>query len=146
MTHYDINDLYNYHAPNERTTPLYAAARSAEAANLRLVDHIETCLSLDDNEGVRAEQTSPTYYGQINEAARKTAAQIPDPDSAASHLVAAAHVAVSLFRNAMNEAVATRRGVPSLMAVARTKAQEIRWLTSGAIAVGDASMTNRDKP
>lgn len=124
---------FKYHPPTDATAPLYAAIREAEAHLQSVLGGVQTSIAQDDLEGVSDfSTTSPLYYEQVNSACLRMAEL---------HIVPSDHpafVALQLCRNAANEAIATRKDVGRLLAIARSKAQEARWLMCGHVAVTNA--------
>ena len=90
--------LFVYHAPNERTSPRYAAVRAAATALEETLVRVQAAYG---------EQAQPAaLYAQINAAAAaffETFGSAPVVDRV---LFDAATVALTLARNAANEAVA----------------------------------------
>lgn len=145
----DIDILFRYHPPNERTAPLYTAIREAEARLRAVLDALPTSFAQDEAECLTDVQvSSPIYYQQVNDAAVWFYACLVLPGwgtaypVVATHLIAldvVARASIALARNAANEAIATRQDVGRLLALARTEAQKARWAMCGIVAIVDAA-------
>lgn len=153
MTDAEKHILFDYHPPTPETTPIYDRIRNAEAAFVAEIERIEAELKVD----VAADQahrdattdhakTNPGYYARVNHVAREFADACDETRGGLGEVAGQwpivyyreGVIALALARNAANEAIATRQGVGRLMAMARTKAQEARWLLCGAVAIEHA--------
>lgn len=131
-----FEDHFKYHPPTDVTAPLYSAIREAESNIQAVINSLQT----SGLEGVADfSATSPLYYEQVNSACLRMANL---------HVVPSDHpafVALQLCRSAANEAIATRKDVGRLLAIARSKAQEARWLMCGHVAISHAQMEKKHK-
>ncbi len=137
----NLDGLFCYHAPTERTAPIYAQIREAEVELVKVIDSLSVSFAQDVIENLGPDgiaKVNAIYYGQVNAAAKRLAS-LAEPAEAGAPLGDAAIVAASLARNAANEAIATRKDTGRLLAIAKTKAQEARWLACGSVAVSHAA-------
>lgn len=135
----NLDALFCYHAPTERTAPIFAQIREAESEFVKVIDSLSVSFAQDVIENLGPDgiaKVNAIYYGQVNAAAKRLASTVAE--MAGAPLDYAAVVAASLARNAANEAIATRKDTGRLLAIAKTKAQEARWLACGSVAVSHA--------
>ena len=134
-------DHFTYHAPNPRTAPKYEAIRQAEAKALRWF--VDGEASYDAVNAVMAEYAQvlvgPQHW-DYNAGPVLAICPHSHPDTQRAYDL------IRLARNAANEAIATgithEYGVvadPRLMAIARSKLQESRWLACGVVALEDVA-------
>lgn len=138
MREKEIELLFSYHPPDETTTPLYMELREAWGELDRLIDTIQTSFTRDGMGLAEWRSLANAHYAQVNAATVRLArAGVLLGDDRFGHHGAGV-IALTLTRNALNEAIATRLGTGRLLAIARTEAQKARWLFSSHIAVAYA--------
>lgn len=129
MTDAQIDNLFRYHAPTEYTAPKFAAIRAAEDAAGEAIDGALADPKDGDFNPVAA-------YEAINDAT-KNMAKVINRDGIHGLRRDVAIIMVGLARNAANEAVTDKKGRGRLIAMAKTKLQEARWLANGTAACGE---------
>jgi hypothetical protein len=123
---FPIPVLFAYHQPNDTAAPKHAAVRSAEAAAVSGIDNTFAHLT---------ELGNVTAHNNIT-AVMRCLAEVIEREAPAGLHRDLAIVAAGLARNAANEAVYDSVGRGRLLAIAKTKLQEARWLACTVIACG----------
>ena len=110
-----------------------------------MIQGVGTSLGQDEAEGIGpagVTTTSELYYKQVYQAVSRFAkAGVLLGDDHFGHHKAGV-IALTLARNAVNEAIATRTATSRLLAIASSEAQKARWLFCGSVAVEHARRQN----